>query len=309
MQRVFRTMEKVADYTTTVLIRARAAPARSWWRARIHDAVRARARPFVAVNCGAIPEALLESELFGHERGAFTGASSDKRGLFEEADGGTLFLDEIGELPLALQVKLLRVLQESTVRRLGDTEDMQRRRARDRRDACATWPARWRRAASARTSTTASTCCRSRCRRCASARGDVPLLDRALPREVQRAARHARSRAWRPTRCKLLLRYALPGQRARAREHDRARGGAGRDETRSTLDDLPERLREDAIRWRSRSARGELSIKSTTRVIEETLIRRRSSRRAAIARRRRSCSRSAIARCSTRSKSTGSPDG
>ena len=95
---------------------------------------RRKAAPFVAVNCGAISPNLIESELFGHERGSFTGADRRRRGYFEQADGGTLFLDEITEMPLELQVKLLRVLETGAVTRVGATESDPRRRARHRRD-------------------------------------------------------------------------------------------------------------------------------------------------------------------------------
>ena len=103
----------------------RAAPARRWRPRQFIVAARAKDGPFVAINCNAIPENLLESELFGHEKGAFTGAHIQRKGMIETANGGTLFLDEIGELPPAIQVKLLRFLQEHRLQRVGGRQEIQ----------------------------------------------------------------------------------------------------------------------------------------------------------------------------------------
>jgi len=122
MQAVFQLAEKVAQYNTTVLISGESGTGKELIAKGIHYSGERSSMPIVPVNCGGIPENLLESELFGYLKGAFTGADKDKKGLFEEAEGGTIFLDEIGELPFPLQVKLLRVLQENEIRPVGSSK-------------------------------------------------------------------------------------------------------------------------------------------------------------------------------------------
>jgi len=122
MGQIFDTIQKVAKYKSTILIEGESGTGKELVAKAIHFNSDRSDHPFVPVNCGAIPENLLESELFGHTKGSFTNAVRTKKGLFEEADGGTLFLDEIGELPVQLQVKLLRVLQDGEIRRIGDSK-------------------------------------------------------------------------------------------------------------------------------------------------------------------------------------------
>jgi len=122
MQRIFKLVAKVAPTESTVLILGESGTGKELIARAIHLQSRRQNGAFVPVNCAALPESLIESELFGYVRGAFTGAAQSRRGLIEEAEGGTLFLDEIGDMPLATQVKLLRFLESGEVRRLGDNE-------------------------------------------------------------------------------------------------------------------------------------------------------------------------------------------
>ena len=268
---VFRTLEKVAEYKTTVLIEGESGTGKELVARALHDRSPRAHKAFVAVNCGAIPGTLLESELFGHKRGAFTDASSDKRGLFEEADGGTLFLDEIGELPLALQVKLLRALQEGTIRRLGDTRDLKvdvRVVAATVRDlGLEVKEGRFREDLYYRINVLPLRVPPLRERR-----EDVPLLvEHFLAKNNARLGTKVRSVT--PRAHKLLLDYPWPGN-VRELENAIERSvvlaeGEALDDT-----DLPERLRSPKDAVQATLDTGELSIKKTTRVIEETLIRR-----------------------------------
>ncbi len=119
MQEIFRLVEMVAPSTASVLITGESGTGKELVARTIHSLSNRKTRPFVAINCAAIPETLIESEIFGHEKGAFTGALDRRTGCFELAEGGTLLLDEIGEMPIATQAKLLRVLEDRKLRRLG----------------------------------------------------------------------------------------------------------------------------------------------------------------------------------------------
>ena len=158
MIEVYKTVAQVAPTTATVLIVGESGTGKELVARAIHAKSPRANKPFVAVNCAALPESILESELFGHERGAFTGATGAKRGLFEEANGGTLFLDEVGDISPKMQVQLLRVLQEGEIRRVGAAGDHQGRRARRRGDEPRSQGRTSRTDASARISTSA---CRS----------------------------------------------------------------------------------------------------------------------------------------------------
>jgi two-component system response regulator PilR (NtrC family) len=125
MKAIYDLIQRVADTNSTIMISGESGTGKEQIARAVHYNSTRRDRQFVSINCGALPDELLESELFGHMRGSFTGATANKQGLFEVADGGTIFLDEVGETSTAMQVKLLRVLQEKKIRRVGGTEELE----------------------------------------------------------------------------------------------------------------------------------------------------------------------------------------
>jgi two-component system response regulator AtoC len=271
MGEIFRTITKIADFKTTVLIQGESGVGKELVARAVHLRSARKNHPFVPINCGAIPENLLESELFGHKKGAFTDAHSDRRGLFEEADGGTLFLDEIGELPLNLQVKILRALQEETIRRLGDTKDVKidvRIITATHRDLAAEAKAgRFREDLFYRINVLPILIPPLRARR-----EDINLLiDHFLARNNVRLG--TQIRALTPDSRKLLLEYAWPGN-VRELENTIERAMVLCDGDIIDSHDLPERLREALDPVQVQLATGELSVKKTTAAIEEILIRR-----------------------------------
>jgi two-component system response regulator AtoC len=271
MQEIFRTISKIADFKTTVLVTGESGTGTELVARAVHARSGRKGKPFVAVNCGAIPENLLESELFGHRKGAFTDATADRRGLFEEASGGTLFLDEIGELPVNLQVKLLRVVQEESIRRLGDTKDVKvdvRIITATHRDLTADVKAgRFREDLFYRINVLLIHIPPMRNRR-----EDVNLLiDHFILRNNARLSTNIRGVSTEAR--KLLLEYAWPGN-VRELENTIERAMVLAESEVLQVGDLPERIRDALDAVQVHLASGELSIKRTAAAIEQILIRR-----------------------------------
>ncbi len=271
MQDIFRTISKIAEYKTTVLISGESGVGKELVARAIHHRSSRRGGPFVAVNCGAIPENLLESELFGHKKGAFTDAVHDRRGLFEEADGGSLFLDEIGELPLALQVKLLRVLEDEKIRRVGESRDVKidvRIITATHRDLQnETKAGRFREDLFYRLNVLPIVVPPLRERR-----EDIPLLiDHFVARNNSRLGTSIRGLDTESRR--LLFEYPWPGN-VRELENTIERAMVLAEGDQIVAQDLPDRLREARDPVQMQLASGELSVKKTMRIIEEILIRR-----------------------------------
>ena len=271
IKQVFKLISKVADYKSTVLITGESGTGKELVARAVHRNSSRASGPFVAVNCGAIPGTLLESELFGHKRGAFTDAHTDKVGIFSAAQGGTLLLDELGELPLPLQVKLLRTLQEGTIRRVGDTKDI----AVDVRIIAATIRdlaeevklGNFREDLFYRLNVLPIHLPPLRERD-----SDISLLiDHFISRHNQRLGTQIEGVS--PEAERLLSSYSWPGN-VRELENTIERTMVLAEGRRLEASDLPDRVKESRDPIRLTLSSGELSIKKTTRIIEEELIRR-----------------------------------
>jgi len=269
--RVYRLISKVADYRTTVLIQGESGTGKELVARALHRQSSRRDKAFVAINCGAIPDTLMESELFGHRRGAFTDAHADKPGIFQEASGGTLFLDEIGELTLSLQVKLLRVLQEGVVRPLGGNKDIQvdvRVIAASVRDlAREAAEGRFREDLFYRLNVLQIVVPPLRERL-----EDIPLLvEHFIARNNVRLGTQIRDID--PRAKKLLLGYAWPGN-VRELENLIERAVVLAESDVLQPEDIPERLQQPTDALSNAIASGELSIKKANRLVEAALIRK-----------------------------------
>jgi len=271
MQGVFRTIAKIANYKTTVLITGESGVGKELVARALHTRSSRAGEPFIVVNCGAIPENLLESELFGHKKGAFTDAVHDRSGLFAEADAGTLFLDEIGELPLGLQVKLLRVLEDGKIRKLGETKDVAvdvRIVAATHRDLLKeTQKGRFREDLFYRLNVLPIVVPPLRERR-----EDIPvLIEHFMARNNARLGTSINGLDSEARR--LLYEHPWPGN-VRELENTIERAMVLCESDKLMPSDLPERIREAQNPVQMQLASGELSVKKTTRIIEEILIRR-----------------------------------
>jgi two-component system response regulator AtoC len=271
MQGVFRTIAKIANYKTTVLITGESGVGKELVARALHTRSSRAGEPFIVVNCGAIPENLLESELFGHKKGAFTDAVHDRSGLFSEADAGTLFLDEIGELPLGLQVKLLRVLEDGKIRKLGETKDVTvdvRIVAATHRDLLKeTQKGRFREDLFYRLNVLPIVVPPLRERR-----EDIPvLIEHFMARNNARLGTSINGLDSEARR--LLYEHPWPGN-VRELENTIERAMVLCESDKLMPSDLPERIREAQNPVQMQLASGELSVKKTTRIIEEILIRR-----------------------------------
>jgi two-component system, NtrC family, response regulator AtoC len=272
-EQVLKLVRKVAEVKTTTLVLGESGTGKELVARALHDLSPRRDGPFLAVNCGAIPEPLMESELFGHVRGAFTDAHQNRKGLFEEADGGTLFLDEVGELPPALQVKLLRVLQEEEIRRVGDTRSVKvevRVVAATVRDL----PEEVKKGRFREDLFYRLNVVQVRMPPLRERREDIPLL---LEHFLRRCAKKLGQtvEGFTPEAMRVLESYSWPGN-VRELENVVERAVVLAEGPRVDVDGLPEKLLDDPVSAppSTPAGRGDLSIKRAGRAMEQDLIRR-----------------------------------